>query len=70
MRPVKHLNDLFNLANRDKRYEKLLIISAQNLGGRINSPQDAASFLEMQANAMGEEEGVVDEVNFCIDLVE
>ena len=70
MRKVTSLNDLYNLAAKDERYAKLLIISAENLGGRINSQQDAMQHLDMNADAVGDEEMVVDEVNFCLDLVE
>jgi|TARA_R110000787_G_scaffold19180_2_gene57910 hypothetical protein len=69
MRQVTSLTDLYNLAAKDERYSKLLIISAENLGGVINSQEDAIRHLEMNADAMGERD-VLGEVNFCLDLVE
>lgn len=76
---IQSLRELEIRAATDKRYERLAIVSASNLGGDFNrkSPQVfqlAMHWLRMNAvetwsETGGGEEGVVDEVNFCRDLV-
>lgn len=65
---VTSLNELENLASENQRYQQLAIIAAQNLGGALNELEAAMRWL--RTNAMETtEEGVVEEVNFCRDLV-
>jgi hypothetical protein len=69
IQPVKSIADLRQLAKTDKRYEQLAIISAQNLGGTSKTLDSAIQWL--LTNAMEtDEKAVVDEINFCRDLVE
>ncbi len=72
---VKSLGDLRLRARDDDRYKKLAEATAQNLG---HSPRDyehalrilgeEASAVELEGVADGEG-AIVDEVNFCRDLV-
>lgn len=66
---VTSLFDLFHKAKTDKRYEQLAIISARNLGGSIQTLDEAEKWLNLTANDVGDCRGVVEEVNFCRDLV-
>lgn len=62
------IQHLYGLAIADKRYERLAMISASNLGGNPKDLRDAIGWLN--TNAMEtDEQGVVDEINFCRDLV-
>ena len=67
---VQSLNELYRLAHSDPRYNKLAMVSASNLGGDIRVFGDAVMWLNCNAaeSPLGER-GVVDEVNFCRDLV-
>ena len=66
--PIRSLNELYNKARTDEKYKQLLLISSSNLGGTDQNMSDAYHWL--QINAMEtDEQGVVDEVNFCRDLV-
>ena len=68
LQPINSLNELYQLAGQHTQYQKLAMIAASNLGG---SPTDLASamrWLNINADETSEE-GVVDEVNFCLDLV-
>lgn len=69
---VKSLGELRQLAGEDPRYLQLAILGAQNLGaGKVDNLNQAMNWLNL--NAMtgegGDERGVVEEVNFCRDLV-
>ncbi len=65
---VFSIGDLRQRAAKDPRYLQLAMISASNLGGSPKSLDDAIDWLS--TNAMEtEEDGVVDEINFCRDLV-
>ena len=66
---VTSLNDLYNRAASDPIYLELAILGARNLGGgNITTLDQARNWLN--TNAMETDEaGVVDEVNFCRDLV-
>jgi hypothetical protein len=68
MPKVRSLAELRNLAETDERYKKLMIVSASNLGQPNANEQVAYESLE---NCVMEtdEQGVVDEINFCRDLV-
>lgn len=71
MTPIKSLYELESLGSMDQMYEQLAIISAKNLGGdNITSLDKAMSWLRINAmEAESGEQGVIDEVNFCRDLV-
>jgi len=63
---VRSLWELFDLANQDERYEKLLKSASANLGGPSadDSLDSCKQWLLTNANEISEE-GVVEEVNFC-----
>ena len=67
--PVGSIWELQSKAKTDPNYEKLAIISANNLGfsgsGGLSS---ALNWLSLSADETSEE-GVVDEINFCIDCL-
>ncbi len=65
---VGTLGELYSLAQEDERYMKLLIAAAQNLGGGCDNFAQAKQWLNMNAMETSEA-GVVDEVNFCRDLI-
>jgi len=50
-------------------YKKWAFSASRNLGGPDSSIEEALRWLEMNANETSEE-GVVDEINFCLDLVD
>lgn len=69
---VRSISELYSLALRDDRYKKLALVSASNLGGNGKELKESISFLtqvalETEAESEG---GVVDEINFCRDLIE
>ena len=68
IRPVTSLGMLQHLAATHDSYRKLAIISAENLGGSPRNLQEAMKWLNMNAMET-DEQGVVDEVNFCLDMV-
>ncbi len=49
-------------------YQRLAISAAKNLGGYAKTWQEALKWLTICANDTTEE-GVVQEINFCIDLM-
>jgi len=65
---IKSLSELYWKANTDKRYERLAIVAAQNLGGFIHNFQQAKTWLDTNALET-DEKGIVDEINFCRDIV-
>jgi len=76
LKKIKTISELANLARTNKYYEQLAIVAASNLGGGNLSLNEAIDWLKtnaMETNASGEvadsESGVVDEINFCRDLV-
>ncbi len=71
MKKIKSLGELRQLALTDPKYQKLAMISAQNLGGSPRNLSDALHWLELSSNPSegGTEKGVVKEINFCIPLV-
>jgi len=71
---VNSLNELYHLALTDEKYKQLLFIGASNLG--YSGPKDnidaAKRYLNMnvmETSEDGDDRGVVDEINFCRDLV-
>lgn len=68
---IHSLFELQQLAKEDPNYDKLAKIAASNLGGPHGTLQEAMRWLWTNVNEVPElgEQGVVDEVNFCIDLV-
>ena len=66
---VRSIPHLSQLARQDSRYAELAIVSANNLGGNVKTVDSAIRWLYVNAQDSGSEEGVVDEVNFCRDLV-
>ena len=65
---VGSLAELRMLAEGDLRYERLAIVAARNLGGVAERLEAAMRWLYLNAQETTEQ-GVVDEVNFCRDLV-
>ena len=65
---VASIGDLFLRALTDERYANLALISASNLGGEGKTLSEARRWLELNASE-GTEEGVVQEINHCRDLV-
>jgi hypothetical protein len=71
MKPIESLAELRTKAADDPQYDALAVVAARNLGGPLKcSLSDALRFLELNAmeSELGED-GVVEEVNFVIDLV-
>lgn len=68
LKKIKSLSELKQLAKTDKRYEKLVLIAAKNLGGNPKDIDSAHNWLMINAIET-DERGVVSEVNFCRDLV-
>ena len=67
---VTSIADLFNRASTEPQYAQLAMISASNLGGNCKDLAEAKQWLYCNANeGLAGEEGVVDEINFCRDLV-
>lgn len=66
--PVRSLRELESKANEDARYAELAITAARNLGGEAYNIRTAMNWLVLNAREV-DEAGVVDEVNFCRDLV-
>ena len=72
IKKVTSLCELRMLAVTDEKYHQLLMISASNLGGDPKNASEAYQTLIDNASCETDgcsEEGVVDEVNFCRDLV-
>lgn len=71
--PVKSLADMFHRAATEPEYRTLAIIAAQNLGGcggpDIQSTYEAAKRWLLLTAQETTERGVVEEVNFCRNLV-
>jgi hypothetical protein len=66
--PVHSLGELRSRAESDDNYRRLLCLSSANLGGPCEGVEQCFQWLV--ANALEtNEEGVVGEVNGCIDLV-
>lgn len=68
---MKKVTSLFELADKaatDPKYLKLALIASSNLGGPKDTLQSALRWLHINASET-DEEGVVDEINFCRDLI-
>lgn len=70
LEPVRSLGELRSLAAEDARYLKLLCIASSNLGGPAEGIEACFQWLNTNANETNSEEGVVNEVNGCIYLVD
>ena len=57
---------LEHLASTHDEYRKLAFLSAQNLGGSPKTLPEAMKWLRINAMETDSEQGVVDEINFCI----
>jgi hypothetical protein len=69
MAPILSLPQLRSKAQTDPNYRRLAILAASNLGGDPGESLDEAmKWLYINAQET-DEEGVVEEVNFCRDLV-
>jgi len=67
--PITTLMELAYKAARNEKYEELAILAARNLGGDTGrNLQECLDWLEINAMETNEE-GVVDEINACIDLL-
>jgi hypothetical protein len=66
--PVTSLFDLENKAKADPQYRKLAIAGASNLGGACETLEAAMRWLRINADETTEK-GVIEEVNFCRDLL-
>lgn len=65
---IKSINELESLAQTDKWYENLALTASENLGGGTRDLKQSLQWL--RTNAMEtDEKGVVNEINFCRDLV-
>lgn len=70
VKPVTSLAHLRQLAENDPAYRALLICAAENLGGvPAGDPGKAYAHLCQEAMSVGDEDSIVDEVNFCRDLI-
>jgi hypothetical protein len=67
--PVLSLAQLKCKAKRDANYAKLAMVSAKNLGGKPTNLDEALRWLDTVANETGDEDGTVEEINFCRALV-
>ena len=68
LKPVNSVYDLNNKARVDANYARLASLASANLGGPKEPLQECLRWLNINA-AETDEDGVVDEINFCIDLV-
>lgn len=69
VKKVKSLMELKNLARTNPDYAKLLCLASHNLGGPKEDIEKCYRWLEINASETNSEDGVVDEVNFCIPLL-
>ena len=68
--PIQSLAQLNTKAQRDERYKNLAIVAANNLGGAVKEGDYQSAIRWLKVSAMeSDEDGVVEEVNFCLDLV-
>jgi len=69
MKPITTLAHLRQLAATDERYRRLAAIASSNLGGPAQQAPLAEHLRWLETCAMEtDEQGVVDEVNFCLTL--
>ena len=70
LQEVDSLSDLWLKANESEDYQKLVTIASQNLGSAEEDHwKKYHRWLEINAMETNEM-GVVDEVNFCIDIAQ
>lgn len=71
LKKVHSLFELQNLALSNPRYAKLAELGSKQLGGHSNwKLEEHLRWLHVNASETDSEDGVIDEVNFCIDLVD
>lgn len=71
LEPIKSLSQLQKNASMgplSHRYTRLAKIAAHNLGYSGSDLRSAMNALNMMADETDSEEGVVAEVNFCLDI--
>jgi hypothetical protein len=68
--PVQSFAQLTCKANRDQNYAKLVCIASQNLGGPNEPLAECLKFIKDTVQETGDEIGTIEEVNFCLDMVE
>ena len=69
MAPIQSLPQLKSKARKDENYKRLAIVAASNLGGDAGEDlEKALDWLYLNAQET-DEEGVVEEVNACRDMV-
>lgn len=68
IKPVKSLYELRSLSYDSDSYRRLVQMASSNLGGPVSPVHKCMEWLEVNAMETSEE-GVVDEVNFLIDMV-
>jgi hypothetical protein len=67
--PVYSFAQLKAKAQKDERYKQLAIVAAKNLGGDVEEDLSAALKWLETCIADSDEDEVIEEVNFCLDLV-
>ena len=67
--PVSSLNELRRLSMCHPEYAKLLFMGSSNLGGPNKDIDKCYNYLYMNASEVSEE-GVIEEVNACINLLD
>ena len=66
---VRSISELHMLAQKSEVYKQLALIASSNLGGiPTTNLEKAINWLRINADET-DESGVVDEINFCRDLV-
>lgn len=65
LRPVTSLAQLEHLAATHDDYRALALAAAENLGGTARNLPEAMRWLRINAMETDDEQGVVEEVNFC-----
>jgi hypothetical protein len=68
LKAVKSLGELRQLADTNEAYKRLMQAASDNLGGCGTGNEFCYRWLLANAQEIGEE-GVVEEVNFCRDLI-
>jgi len=66
---VSSIGDLRRKAESDPRYAKLAMVAAENLGGAPKDVNEAIRWLNINADEVGDEDGVVAEINGVRDVV-
>ena len=65
---IQCINELYNLALTSDFHKRWLIMASNNLGGAKQDVEGAKRWLEINAMET-DEEGVVEEINFVLDIV-